>query len=284
MARNGPIKSLRHSKLRRPAGDTVSALARGIAVLRCFGEDTGALSHGDIVRQTRIPKPTVTRLVTTLETLGLLRQVAESDRYALAAGVLPPARAYLAGLDVRARARPHMMALADELDASVYLAVCEPPDMVVIEACRSRSNALTSRLDIGSRVPLALSAIGRAYLAALDEPVREVLLQTLRARAGGAWRKEGVRLDGALRDAALHGYSVSLGESHPDISAAAVPLRTPSGEIMALNCGGPSFRFTEDKLRRRVAPRLLAMAGHISADIGGTTANTSAWPLLAASA
>lgn len=273
-----------HSRPRRSAGDTVSALARGIAVLRCFGEGTGTLSHGDIARQTRIPKPTVTRLVATLESLGLLRQVAESDRYALAAGVLPPARAYLAGLDVRARARPHMMALADELDASVYLAVCEPPDMVVIEACRSRSNALTSRLDIGSRVPLALSAIGRAYLAALDEEAREALMRTLRARAGGAWRKEAAGLERALRDASLRGYCVSLGESHPDISAAAVSLLTPSGDIMALNCGGPSFRFTEETLRRRVAPRLLAAASRIAADIGGPTTNLAAPPRLVASA
>ena len=99
MARDGQIKSASHSKPRRPAGDTVAALARGIAVLRCFGEGAGTLSHGDIARQTRIPKPTVTRLVSTLEALGLLRQVAESDHYTLAAGVLPLARAYLAGLD-----------------------------------------------------------------------------------------------------------------------------------------------------------------------------------------
>lgn len=284
MARTGATKPLGHSKAHRPAPDTVSALARGIAVLRCFGERVGTLSHGDIARQTRIPKPTVTRLVATLETLGLLRQVDEGDRYALAAGVLPLARAFLAGLDVRARARPYMMALADELDAAVYLAVFEAPDMVVIEACRSRSNALTSRLDIGSRVPLTLSALGRSYLGALDGPAREGLLRTLRTQAGGTWRKEAAGLEGALRDAALHGYCVSLGESHPDISAAAVPLRTASGEIMALNCGGPSFRFTEEKLRRRVAPRLLAVAERIAADIGGSFAQPTTRPRLAASA
>jgi len=284
MARSGAPKSLGHSKPSRPGRDTVSALARGIAVLRCFSEGVEALSHGDIARQTRIPKPTVTRLVATLEALGFLRQKAEGDRYALAAGVLPLARAFLSGLDVRSRARPHMMALADELDAAVYLAVCEMPAMVVIEACRSRSNALTSRLDIGSRVPLARSALGRAYLGALEPAARESALRDLRAQAGAAWRKDSAGLDGALRDAAAHGYCVSLGESHPDISAVAVALRTPSGDIMALNCGGPSFRFTEEKLRRRVVPRLLAMAGRISVDIGGSFLSDAPRPRLVASA
>lgn len=280
MARTGTA----HSKARRPRRDTVSALARGIAVLRCFGEGVETLSHGDIARQTRIPKPTVTRLVATLEDLGFLRQKADGDRYALAAGVLPLARAFLSGLDVRASARPHMMALADEYDASVNLAVCEGSDIVVIEACRSRSAALTSRLDIGSRVPLLRSALGRAYLGALDAAARESLLHELRARAGHAWRKESAGLDGALRDAALRGYCISLGESHPDISAVAVPVRTSSGEIMTLNCGGPSFRFTEEKLRRTVAPRLMETAARIAEDIGSNALNPTARPLLAASA
>lgn len=270
MARKGPARSAAHSKPRHPDRDTVSALARGIAVLRCFGEGVGTLSHGDIARQTRIPKPTVTRLVATLETLGFLRQTSGSDRYALAAGVLPLARAFLAGLDVRASARPHMMALADEFDASVNLAVCEGAEMVVIEACRTRSNALTSRLDIGSRLRLTRSALGRAYLGGLDDAAREALLRDLRAQAGSAWRKESSGLDDALRNAAARGYCISLGESHPDVSAVAVHLHTPGGELLSLNCGGPSFRFTEERLRRAVAPRLIQTAARIAGDIGGS--------------
>jgi IclR family transcriptional regulator, positive regulator for flagellar biogenesis len=272
------------SKARPPRRDTVSALARGIAVLRCFGEGVDTLSHGDIARQTRIPKPTVTRLVATLETLGFLRQKADGDRYTLAAGVLPLARAFLSGLDMRASARPHMMALADEFDASVNLAVCEGAEMVVIEACRTRTNALTSRLDIGSRLRLTRSALGRAYLGGLAPAERESALHDLKTGAGSAWRRESVGLEAALRDAALRGYCISLGESHPDVSAVAVPLRTPGGGVMTLNCGGPSFRFTEDKLRRVVAPRLIETAARIAEDIGSNALNPAPRPLLAASA
>lgn len=267
-----------HSRPPTGRGDTVSALARGLAVLQCFADSAAPLSHGELARRTGIPKPTVTRLVATLVSRGLLKPDRDSERYSLAAGVMVLARAFLSGLDVRAAARPHMQALAEEFDASVYLAVCDAPEMVVIEACRTRTAALTSRLDIGSRVALLRSALGRAYLGALDAADRESLLRDLRSAAGNAWRRESAGLDAALRDAALRGYCLSLGESHPDVSAVAVPLQTSSGEIMTLNCGGPAFRFSEDRLRRRVAPRLLAVANTIATEIGATE------PLLAASA
>jgi DNA-binding IclR family transcriptional regulator len=271
-------RSATYSRTRAATGDTVSALARGLSILQCFADAPAALSHGELARRTGIPKPTVTRLVATLVTHGLLRPERDSERYRLAAGVMTLARAFLSGLDTRAAARPHMQALAEEFDASVYLAVCDAPEMVIIEACRTRTAALTSRLDIGSRVMLLRSALGRAYLGGLDPAARESLLRDLRERAGNAWRRESAGLDAALRDAALRGYCLSLGESHPDISAVAVALRTSSGEIMTLNCGGPAFRFGEEHLRRRVAPRLLAMARVIAAEIGAGE------PLLAASA
>lgn len=267
-----------HSRARPGSGDTVSALARGLAILRCVAEGAAPLSHGELARRTGIPKPTVTRLVATLVAHGYLKPERDSERYGLAPGVMTLARAFLGSLDVRAAARPRMLALAEEFDASVSLAVCDAPEMVVIEGCRSRSNALTSRLDVGSRLAIAPSALGRAYLAGLPAAQRETLLADLRDRSGAAWRREATGLERALREAPALGYCLSLGEWHKEVSSVAVPLPTPRGEMMALNCGGPAFRFSEERLRRRVAPRLLATARAIAEDIG------AAAPPLAASA
>src|SRR5206468_6232755 len=88
--------------------DTVSALERGIAVLRCFTETRRTLTSTELSRLTLVPRPTVTRLASTLVTLGLMQQEPEGDRYMLGPGVVSLARVFLAGLDVRATARPHM--------------------------------------------------------------------------------------------------------------------------------------------------------------------------------
>ena len=239
--------------------NTVSALKRGIAVLQCFGNGARSLSNGELSQLTKVPKPTVTRLAATLVALGLLRQDPDSEKYSLGAGVLSLSQAFLAGLDVRAHARPHMMKLAEAFGGSVLLAVREGLEMVVIEACRARAPVLTVRLDVGARLPLASSALGRAYLAALEPAERSRLLEQIKPAS----------IEGALRDASAHGYSASLGEFYTEINSIAAAIVLPGGERVALNCGGPAFSFPERRLRDEVAPRLLAAARAIAAETGG---------------
>lgn len=132
---------------------TVTALERGIAVLRCFEVDPHPLSNRDIARTTGIPKPTVTRLLATLVGVGYLKPAREPDKYQLSAGVIPLAQAFLRSVDVRAYARPHMVALADAIGGWSYLAVPNGLEMIIVETCRAHGAVLRSRLDVGSRVP-----------------------------------------------------------------------------------------------------------------------------------
>ena len=46
----------------------------------------------------------------------------------------------------------------------------------------------------------------------------------------------------------------------------------PRGEVMAFNCGGPAFVFSEDRLRDEIAPALLALVQAVADDIGGIAA------------
>lgn len=253
--------------------DTVSALERGIAVLRCFDETRRHLGPTDLAKLTGIPRPTVTRLASTLVTLGLLKLDAQSERFMLGAGVVTLARAFLAGLDIRAVARPHMQALAEQFGGSVYLAVRDGMEMVLVEACRARSSMLAARLDVGSRVPMANAALGRAYLAAVPANERAQLIETLRLARGSDWASLVPGMNRALDDALSVGYCISAGEFHREINSVSVPLIGPDGEVMALNCGGAAFAFTEDRLRLELAPRLIAMALRIADEIGGSVPN-----------
>lgn len=249
--------------------DTVSALERGISVLRCFSQDRPVLGYAEIARITGIPRPTVNRLVATLQATGMLKPDATSDRFTLGPGVVSLARVFLASLDVRAVARPRMQAMAEEVSASVYLAVRDGMEMVLIEACRPRSSILSPRLDVGSRAPLATSALGRAYISALEEGPRNQLVDSLRLLRGPEWDSQAPGLARALDDARRLGYCLSLGDFHHEINSVSVPLVGPGDEIMALNCGGAGYVFTEERLRIEVAPRLRAIALDIARDIGG---------------
>lgn len=249
--------------------DTVSALERGIAVLRCFTETRRSLTSTELSRLTGVPRPTVTRLAGTLVALGLMKQEAGSDRYMLGPGVVSLARVFLAGLDVRAIARPHMQALAEEAGGSVYLALPDGLDMVIVEACRPRTTMLAPRLDVGSRAPIANSALGRAYLWALPAEERARLIETMRLARGSDWAALEPPMKRALQEGDKLGYCISAGDFHREINSVSVPLVGPNGEIMALNCGTAAFVYTEEHLRKEIAPRLLKMGQALATDIGG---------------
>ena len=255
-------------ELRADRSDIVSALERGISVLRCFSEEQPVLGYSDIARITGIPRPTVNRLVATLQATGMLKPAA-ADGFMLGPAVVSLARVFLGSLDVRAVARPKMQAMAEAVGASVYLAVRDGMEMVLIEACRPRSSILSPRLDVGSRAPIPNAALGRAYLSAMDDAQRTQLVDSLRLLRGPEWYKLVSGMEHGIDEARRLGYCLSLGEFHHEINSVSVPLVGPGEEIMALNCGGAAYVFTEERLRQEFAPRLRAIAQDIARDIGG---------------
>lgn len=253
-----------------PRSDTVSALERGISVLRCFSHERPVLGYVEIARITGIPRPTVNRLVATLLSTGMLKADPLSDRFTLGPALVSLAQVFLSSLDVRAVARPPMQAMAEEVAGAVYLAVRDGMEMVLIEACRPRSSILVPRLDVGSRAPMAVSALGRAYISALDEERRNQLLDSLRLLRGPEWEAVEPGLLRAIAESHRLGYCLSLGDFHREIHSVSVPLVGPGEEIMALNCGGAGYIFTEQRLRTEIAPRLRAIAIQIAREIGGS--------------
>ena len=72
---------------------------------------------------------------------------------------------------------------------------------------------------------------------------------------------------------ARHGFVISAGEWQDDVHAVGVALTLNDGTgPYAFNCGAPAFRFTEERLRVDIGPRLLAMVRNIEAALGGSAA------------
>jgi DNA-binding IclR family transcriptional regulator len=168
-----------------------------------------------------------------------------------------------------------MQPLADETQGSLYLALRDGLEMVVIEACRATASMLSARVDTGTRTPLATSALGRAYLSGIEQPVRDQLLDQLRHRHAGAWPAVGEQLQLALAVAQKTGYCISLGTFHPDINSVSMPFRGPTGEVFSVNCGGAAFRFSESRLIDEIVPRLTGLTRALAQAMGGHLIETN---------
>lgn len=110
----------------------VTALARGLEVLRCFTPTENTLGNQEIAHKTGLPKPTVSRLTHTLVRLGYLRQDALSGLYQLDIGILRLGYAMLSNLMIRTVASPLMQVLADYAKAAVAMAARDRLSMVYV--------------------------------------------------------------------------------------------------------------------------------------------------------
>ncbi|HEY1997632.1 IclR family transcriptional regulator [Paraburkholderia sp.] len=251
------------------SGDEVTALARGLTVLRSIAAADAPLSNRELTELTGIPKPTVSRITATLVSAGFLFRLPDSERFVLTSSVLELSNGFLRNFDIRSRSRPFLIELAESTSLSVHLAVRDRLDMVVIDAIKPRSAVLVSRLEIGSRMNLSRTAVGRAYLAVLAEPERQKLLLGLQAAEGDDWGHISSRLENALHETATHGFAIATGEWHEGLNAIAAGFIGPSGERYAVNCGGSAQQCPRDWLIARAAPLLLECIGKIVLEIGG---------------
>jgi DNA-binding IclR family transcriptional regulator len=244
----------------------VTALARGLDVLGAFRSRDRLLGNQELARRCGLPKSTISRLTYTLTKQGYLEHAEDgsgNSGYRLGSAVLALGSAMLARMDMREIARPLMQELADHSQSMVSLGMRDRLSMIYVENCRSES-ALTLSLDVGSRIPIASTAMGRAYLAVCGEAEREQVMQRIRELDEAAWPRVHEGIERAHAEYRELGCCTSFGEWQKDVNAIAIAFHPPSGRSpMAINCGGPSFKLSREFLLEQVRPPLLALASRL---------------------
>ncbi len=245
----------------------VTALARGLQLLACFRSGDTQLGNQELAERCRLPKSTVSRLTMTLTRLGYLIQVPDNGRYRLGMATLSLGSAMLSKLDLRQVARPMMQELATFSGASASLGARDRFSMIYIEHCRGPS-ALTLSMDVGARIPLASSAMGRAYLAVIDERERRAILADVQEHDETAWPKVYAGVQRAVDDHAKLGVTCSFGDWQKEVNGIARAFQ-PGGGLppMAVSCGGPASSLSKDFLMKEVRPRLIDFTQRLEATL-----------------
>jgi DNA-binding IclR family transcriptional regulator len=243
----------------------VGALGRGLDVLRCFAPRDRWLANQEISARTGLARPTVSRLTYTLTRLGFLRYSDSLRKYALGSASVSLGYSALSQIDIRRAARPLLHALSQQTNASVHLAINDSLHMQVID---TYWHSAVFVIDIGSRVPIATTSLGRAYVCALPEDERKDVLERIRRKRPDDWPQARRRFDEALRDYGQYGFCLGLGDWRREVNAVAAPFDPGDGtKPVVVGCSGAAFQLAPELLRRDIGPRLLALIGNLRSNL-----------------
>lgn len=272
--KSGPARLSTGSKESRadPVGRSgrmfITSLARGLDVLRAFRAGDSPLSNRELAKRTGLPKPTISRITYTLTEMGYLSYIEHYGCYELGGSAHVLSQVARGSLEVLTRAMPAMEHLARGSGCNVGLGGRDLLHMVYLLACQG-PGLVGLRLDVGARVPVISSAMGRAFIAACPDAERDRLIGQLKGSRGISAKQVDWVVEQARRDLATNGFCASLGEWHADINGIAAPVMCPAlSGLYILNCGGPAYLLPHHKLVHEVGPLLLRSAQAIRAAVG----------------
>lgn len=255
----GPLARTTAAKPTESDRQFVTALARGLRILGCFRTDRPRLTVSEIATALDLPQPTAWRLCRTLLSLGYLAE-GEDTRLQPTLAVLRLGYVTLSELPLADLLRPYLQDLADAVGGAAGMAVRDGQDMRFVQRCESASQ-LVLNLRIGSRVPIATSAMGWAYLAGLPESGRAGV-----AGDATSWAQAEPAFRAALAGFERTGFIINPGVLHPGYVTAAAPVLGRDGSpSLTLNCGGAASVLSTKRLTEEIGPRLAALAALVGA-------------------
>jgi DNA-binding IclR family transcriptional regulator len=251
---------------KQASGETKS-LARAVAILDCLTPDQPELGVREIARRLKMSTSTVGRLLTTMHSLGVLRQDPVTHRYRMGSKVLSWSVVHTSGLGVREKARPMLEELHRITQETVNLYVLDRNERVCVDCIESPMRVRVI-VNVGERMPLHAGSAGKAILAfGPPDLVQQVIAQPLERMTSNTITNRKKLLED-LDSIRKCGYAVSHGERFADALGLGAPIFDASGRVVAaLNVAGPIMRFTDAEVEK-FAPQVMALANQVSWALG----------------
>lgn len=245
-----------------PLYNPVRSLQRGLAVLQALNRCNGARPQ-QIARMVGVPRPTVYRLLETLEGLDFVRRSPSDDTWHLSLLVRTLSDGFVDEVWIRQCAMPVMEALGRELLWPIDLHTALADRMVVRESTHRTSPFSIDHGMVGADLPMLLTSSGRAYLAFCPDDERAAILERLRrsTREDDALAADTARVEQLLAQTRAQGYGARTREYRSHTSSLSVPVhiegRVPAVLTVIWIASALSF---EDGVRQIVGPLQKAAA------------------------
>lgn len=247
------------------------SVVRALRVLKLFDSDRAEWSLNDLIKVAGLNKTTLFRLLSALESEGLLQRSANGN-YRLGAEIIALGGRAMRHNPLRLVASPLMSQLAERTKERITLEILVSnwdgtQTMLVLDEVKS-THLLGINQFIGSRLPIHATSTGKVMLAFLPEEELEIVLQQELPALTAETITTEAQLRPVLTTIRQQGYATAMSELEIGLMATAAPIFNYTGEpIAALSIVGPSIRINEARLHQ-LAKEARATAATISHNLG----------------
>jgi len=233
----------------------VTALARGLSVLKAFDEQHERLSLSDVAHIAGLPRASARRALITLQTLGYVES--NGRLFSLSPQVLTLARAYLASSPVPRVAQGFLENVSESLGQSCSLSILHDDEAIYIaRSTRKRIGSL--QRDVGAQLPAHCTSMGRVLLAALSDKELNAFLARAKIQSLTPYTvTDRTELRTLIEKIRRNGYAIVDQELEVDLRAIAVPVHNASGRVIAaMNVSAQASRTPKKQLVEVFLPAL----------------------------
>ena len=225
----------------------IQSVNRAISILNAFSIDEAQLGVTELSHRLGLHKSTVHRLLKSLEKGGLVERDPRNRKYSLGIRLIELAGTMLNSRNVPQVVRPYLHYLADAVEELTYLAYRVGDEVLNVEQVPG-PHLVQSVGWQGRRTPLHSTSAGKIFLAYMPEKELERVLEKGLLGTTSRTITEPADLRYELERVREQGYATSYEELEEGTNAIAVPITSPSDEVIAaIGVVGPSYRFTPER-------------------------------------
>lgn len=247
----------------------IRAIERALSVLDAFSRERRKLSLDELTKLTGLSKPTVFRILSTLQSQKFVLLDKNDGRYRLGSVFLTLASSVLGSLSLGTITRPHLIALRNTAQASVLLGALLDDHLVYLDKTEGRGPVRLAN-DLGwRRDPSNYGMLGMTLMAYLEPSETERLLDEFPlapyTRKSMTDRELFLqRLDEIRR----LGYALEFEEAIDGVWGVAAPVWNSAGEVVAaVGAALPMSVCSEERIAETIN-HVTACAGDISSELG----------------
>jgi len=239
---------------------------RAVRLLKAFTAERPRLGLLELSRAVGLNKTTAYRLLTALESEGMVERWEEG--YGLGPELLALGARALGASALRRAARPELLALARATRETATLEVLVGREALILDEVAGNHRVGTMP-SIGTRWPAHATSTGKAILAFLPEEEQARFLRGSLSRLTARTITEPRAFRRELLRVREKGWSVNAEELEEGFVAVGAPVRSADGRVSAaLSAGGPRARLTADTMAE-LARLVPAAARRVTERLGG---------------